>query len=452
MRITRPYVLGALVAVAPLALLALLLASPEADDAWENHPAHFWLVLSTAGVCVGLGAAVGAAARRRRDSRTVLVALACITAAGFLGLHALATPGVLLGPNAGFELATPVGLAAAGLIAALSTLELQPAAAARVISHAPHMLASLLGAMGMWALISLTELPPLDKPVGPDQLDGWQISLAVAGTAGYLAAAGGYAALYRRRRAGFLVAIALAFALLAEAMAVITVARNWRLSWWEWHVLMLLAFALVAIAARREWHEERFSALYLEDTAAGSREISVLFGDLAGFTAYSERLLPGAVAAMLNAYFGHLIPVVQASGGQVDKLIGDALMVVYNLHGDQPDHAARAARTALALQSAAAALLAENPDWPRLRVGVNTGDAYAGLLGADTGHRTHGVVGDAVNLASRLEAQAAPGEVVIGAETARRLPATSVVIPLPALVVKGKAAEVEAYRLVDLQP
>src|SRR4051812_38180724 len=79
-RIRRPYVLGAAAAVAPLALLALLLASPEADDAWENRPAHFWLVLSTAAVCVGLGTAVGTAARRRRDSRTVLVALACITA------------------------------------------------------------------------------------------------------------------------------------------------------------------------------------------------------------------------------------------------------------------------------------------------------------------------------------------------------------------------------------
>jgi adenylate cyclase len=107
---------------------------------------------------------------------------------------------------------------------------------------------------------------------------------------------------------------------------------------------------------------------------------------------------------------------------------------------------------ALALQAAAAALVAENPGWPELRIGVNTGNAYAGLLGADSGHRTHGVIGDAVNLAARLEAQAAPGEVVIGAETARRLPSGRVVVPLPALVVKGKEMAVEAYRLVDLPP
>jgi hypothetical protein len=75
--------LRTLVVVAPLVLLGLLLVAPAGDLAWENHPAHFWLVLTTAMVCVGLGGAVGAAARRRRDSRTVLIALACTTAAGF---------------------------------------------------------------------------------------------------------------------------------------------------------------------------------------------------------------------------------------------------------------------------------------------------------------------------------------------------------------------------------
>ena len=101
-------------------LLALLLVHPGIDESWENHPAHFWLVLGAASISVGLGYAVGVAARRRRDARLFLVSLAFISAAGFLGLHALATPGVLLGKNAGFELATPFGLAVAGLFAAAS--------------------------------------------------------------------------------------------------------------------------------------------------------------------------------------------------------------------------------------------------------------------------------------------------------------------------------------------
>ena len=60
-----------------------------------------------------------------------------------------------------------------------------------------------------------------------------------------------------------------AFVLLAEAMVAIAFARNWHLSWWEWHVLMLAAFALVAVGARQSWHEERFADLYLDDTVAG---------------------------------------------------------------------------------------------------------------------------------------------------------------------------------------
>ena len=109
----------------PLALpvlgLILLLAAPEADVHWEHHPAHFWLVLGAALVSVVLGYLAGEAARRLNDARLFLVSLAFITSAGFLGLHALATPGVLLEkPNAGFVVATPVGLAIAGIFAAAS--------------------------------------------------------------------------------------------------------------------------------------------------------------------------------------------------------------------------------------------------------------------------------------------------------------------------------------------
>jgi adenylate cyclase len=92
----------------------------------------------------------------------------------------------------------------------------------------------------------------------------------------------------------------------------------------------------------------------------------------------------------------------------VDKLIGDSIMAVYNLHGNQPDHPTRACQAGLRLQAAVAELLAEHPAWPQMRVGVNTGQAYVGLLGADHGHRTHGVIGDAVNLAARLEPVARP--------------------------------------------
>lgn len=80
----------------PPADLVVLLAAPSADVHWEDHPAHFWLVLVAAALSVALAVATSDAAIRRGDARLVLVSLAYVAAAGFLGLHALATPGVLL--------------------------------------------------------------------------------------------------------------------------------------------------------------------------------------------------------------------------------------------------------------------------------------------------------------------------------------------------------------------
>ena len=80
----------------PLAGLALLLAQPQVDLQWEHHPSHFWLVLLTAAVNMVLAYVTNVAAGRHRDARLVLVSLAFLASAGFLGLHALATPGVLL--------------------------------------------------------------------------------------------------------------------------------------------------------------------------------------------------------------------------------------------------------------------------------------------------------------------------------------------------------------------
>ena len=124
-------------------------------------------------------------------------------------------------------------------------------------------------------------------------------------------------------------------------------ARNWQISWWEWHVLMLAAFVVIAAIARREWHEERFSALYLDRTLAGARDVSVLLADLSGFTAYSERREPGQVATMLNTYFETIVPLLEANGGEVHQIVGDEVMAIFNKQGDTPDHPERAARAAL---------------------------------------------------------------------------------------------------------
>ena len=434
----------------PIVLLIVLQIRPALDARWENEPSHFWLVLGAAAISVAFGYSVNEAARRRRDARLLFVSLAFLASAGFLGLHALATPGVLVGPNSGFELATPVGLLLGGALVAVSAIELDPALSLKVIARSRTILAVLLGVIVAWAAVSLAQIPPLDDPLEQEVLDGWQVALGALGVILYAAGAYGYFLLYRRRKARFIFAVTFAFALLAEAMVVIAFARNWQISWWEWHGLMLCAFLVIGLAARQEWHEERFSSLYLDRTLAGSKEASILFADLQGYTSFSEQTDSGTVARMLNDYFARLVPLMQEMGGEVHQLIGDAIMVVFNKDGDQPDHALLAARSGLALQREAAALARDHPDWPRFRVGINSGEVVAGVFGGDRGHRKHGLVGDTVNLAARLEGQAPVGEVVVGSGTLERLPSAVVVEPLPPLLVKGKKEAVAAFILKEI--
>jgi class 3 adenylate cyclase len=175
--------------------------------------------------------------------------------------------------------------------------------------------------------------------------------------------------------------------------------------------------------------------------------VSILFADLAGFTSFSEGRDPTEVAAMLNTYFGHLIPLMERVGGDVHQITGDELMVVFGKGDESSDHPARAARAGLLLQQEADRIARDHADWPRFRVGVNSGEVHAGLVGGSRGHRKHGFVGDVVNLTARLQAEAPVGGVLIGEGTFRRLGARAQVEPLPPLHVKGKEAPVAAYLL-----
>jgi len=433
----------ALLVTLPVAGLWILLAAPRLDVRWENHPGHFWLVLAAAAVTAVLAYATGEAARRRGDSRLFLISVAFLASAGFLGLHALATPDVLLdGKNAGFVIATPIGLLAAGALAALSAR-----AAGTDIRRLLPLRAVILAGLVVWAFWSLTSLPPLDREL-PDEVGSSPlIALALVGVLLYGYAAARYTEVWRARRRLLPGAVVTALALLAEAMLAIAFSRNWHATWWEWHLLLLVAFGLVGYAARRQWHEERFSDLYLDETRGSVREVSVLFADLQGFTAFSEQVGPAEVQRMLNEYFETAVPLVAGEhGGEVDKLIGDAIMVTFNTRGDQPNHPERAAAAGLALQRESGRIRDRHPDWPRFRVGINTGEASVGLLGAEGG-RGFTVVGDTVNLASRLEGQARAGEVVIGAATRERLPQAIEVERIGDLEVKGKERPVAAFVL-----
>ncbi|MGH2952977.1 MAG: adenylate/guanylate cyclase domain-containing protein [Solirubrobacterales bacterium] len=437
-------------ALLPAAGFALLLAAPELDVRWQHHPSHFWLVMLAAATTAGLAYATGDAADRRGDTRLFLVSLSFLAAGGFLALHALATPDVFLeSSNLGFQIAVPVGLVIAALFAAASTVSETAAGLASLRAVERRLRAALVAMMLLWALATVVGLAPLDRVTEVERASGPIAIPAVAGAVLFAIAAVRYLGLARRRRELLPLAVATGFVLLAEAILATAFARNWHASWWEWHLLILVAFALVAWAARQEWREERFAPLYTEETTRGAREISVVFADLAGFTAYSEGRDPRQVSEMLNAYFEATIPpIVHEHGGRIDKLIGDALMATFGEQAGEDDHAVRAARAAVAIRDRARALAQQHPDWPRFRIGVNTGEAMVGVVGAGPG-RSYTAIGDAVNLASRLESEAPVGEIAIGAETMRRLAAPRVE-RLGDLRIKGKRDPVEAYVLIEL--
>jgi len=273
--------------------------------------------------------------------------------------------------------------------------------------------------------------------------------LAAVATIAYAVAALRYLVVYRGRLGLLPASIAACFALLAEAMigVAITGERAWHASWWEWHGLIVLAYVVVAYAARREWRDERFRNLYLATTRERGQEVSVLFSDLAGFTGFAERSTPAEVATVLNTYYAMAAPLISRRfGGELEKFMGDGMMATFNSRGDQPDHAQRAAGAALALQEEIGRLADANPGWPRLRIGINSGEATVREMGGH-GFVAYAVIGDTVNTASRLEGQAPVGGVLIGERTRALLPGGAHTEAVTGVRVKGKEAALDAFLL-----
>lgn len=260
--------------VAPMLGLWLLIARPEFDLRWEDREAHFALVLATAVVGAILGMLINRAALRRDDARQFLVSLSFLLSAGFLGLHALATPGVLLeSANTGFVVATPVGLTLSGVTAALSAVEWSGQSTAAIMRDRRWWLALAWSLLLVWAVISLAGFAPLDSPPDPAAVTTSQRTLGIVGGLLYAGAALRYLALYRRRPAVVLLSTLTAFVLLAEALATMVFARGWQASWWLWHVLMALAFCFIAYSAHVQFRREGssvglFDSIGLQQTVA----------------------------------------------------------------------------------------------------------------------------------------------------------------------------------------
>jgi len=663
----------------PLAGLWLLLAVPPADVVWEHHPSHFWLVAVAAALSAWLALTVDRAARHHGDARLLLVGLGFLAAALFFGLHALATPGVLLDhANGGFALATPAGLALSAVFGAAAALNMDGGVGRWALRAGPYLRYGLIGVAALWGVVSLTGLPPLADPGVGERGSVAVVVLVVLAVPLYLAAALRCFLLYRRRRSVVLLSVLTADVLLAEAMVAVALGANWHLTWWLWHVLMVMAFGyvgysayvtyrregatrglfdavgteatlravrveygsaleqLVAAVARQEageltpaemslitsglavrfglsegqtavlgraaaalradreqigrldvlvaiGHEsgvllgerdllaravrrvvsgfgcdaariglldsgrlsfpaalasdprlpvppnlqqglaqrgpfdigpeqmactlavkerpagvlvvhrrggfggrdramiaslaaqlsmglenarlyEQLDGLFRQymspdvataliadprQAALGGAvvEVTAVFADLRGFTTFSEASTPEQIVAMLNRYFEVATAEILAAGGTIVQFVGDALMALFNAPVRQPDHAVRAAAAALRMQAGIDAV--GEPDWPRFRVGINTGPALVGNIGS-TELRNFNAMGDAVNVAARLETTALPGQVVIGESTRALLPPGTVTEPLGELAVKGRRTPVVAHILTGL--
>jgi class 3 adenylate cyclase len=443
---------GFLAAALPLVGFASLLLRAQFDPHIENYRAHFVVFGVVGAVAFVLGFAAGEAANRRGDARVLLLSLGFMATGGFLGLHALGTAGVLFSKEyAGFQVAIPVGLLVSAVFAGGSAfVDVRPGIGQFVIRHRALLRGAVLIAAGVWFVWTVADLPPLRGPSSEASTRILLKVMAIVGTIIYAVSAARYWSIFRHGRKLLPAAVIACFLLLAEAMigVAVTGERQWHASWWEWHGLIVTAYLIIGFAARHEWRDERFRDLYLSTTRERHQEISVLFGDLVEFTRFSERSSPTEAAEVLNAYWGIAAPLITRQfGGELEKFIGDGVAATFNSRGDQPDHALRAARAALALQLRLAALTDQHPDWPRMRIGVNSGVAVRREIGGD-GHVAYPLVGDMVNTGSRLENLAPVGGVLIGAETYGQLPAGTVVEAKTGLRIKGKDELVNAYVLL----
>ncbi len=174
------------------------------------------------------------------------------------------------------------------------------------------------------------------------------------------------------------------------------------------------------------------------------RTVTVLFADLSGYTSVAERLDPEAMKGVVDGVLRRLAEQVDRFGGRVDKYIGDAVMATFGAPTAHVDDPERAVRAGLAMQEAMAdlrpQLAADRGIEFALRVGINSGEVLAGTVGD-----AYTVIGDAVNVASRLQASGRPGSVTVGERTMRATGARISYRVLEPLVLKGKAEPVAAW-------
>ena len=187
------------------------------------------------------------------------------------------------------------------------------------------------------------------------------------------------------------------------------------------------------------------------DLKGQEKEITILFTDIRGFTALSEKLSPHEVVAMLNSYLGGMTESVLKYKGVLDKYIGDCIMAVYNSPLRQEDHKLNAIKTALDMQKVVARI-SKTKNVPKVQcgVGINTGKAVVGNIGSEK-RMDYTAIGDSVNLASRLCSVAKGGQIIIPEHLYKELKDKIKARKIGHVKLKGKEKEVLIYEVKGLK-
>ncbi len=190
------------------------------------------------------------------------------------------------------------------------------------------------------------------------------------------------------------------------------------------------------------------------DGVGETRDVTILFADIRGFTSMTENADAHEIVELLNDYFEVMVEVLFEFEGTLDKYVGDEIMALFGVPVSSEDAVIRAVKCAVEMQNALIEFnqtrTAENQDPVYVGIGVNTGPVIYGAIGS-TKTLQYTVIGDAVNIASRLCSVAKAGEVIISLETMQQVKDHINVIELPKVKVKGKVDELSIYRAISIK-
>lgn len=181
-------------------------------------------------------------------------------------------------------------------------------------------------------------------------------------------------------------------------------------------------------------------------------DVTALFADIRGFTAFSEQHTPEDLVAVLNLYLAAAADAVLDNEGTVDKFLGDAVMAWYNAPVPQPDHSLRAVKTALAIRDAVRKLHSQLPPESHLSfgVGIHYGDAVLGWIGTEK-RLEFTAIGDSINTAKRIQENSGKNQILLSGPVYERVSGDVEARPCPPLTVKGKSRPLEVYEVIGLK-